>query len=204
MPQINEISKGTFLGFKSPNKYIWCACMDCGKLRWVILRQGKPAFERCLNCSNKGEYNPQYGKRGILSSHYGKRGELCPRWKGGRKRTPKGYILIYLYPDDFFYQMTDHKGYVPEHRLVMAKHLGRCLHSWEIVHHKGIRYSGIENKSDNLMDNLEISTNGGHSLAHSIGYRDGYAKGLQDAAVCMVILREKRRLEAIGVPLRVH
>ena len=202
MPQINEISEGTSIGYKHHNKYIWCACMDCGKERWVILRQGKPAFERCLKCSNKGEHNPQYGKRGILSSNYGKRGELCPRWKGGRKRTPKGYILVKLYPDDFFYPMADKKGYVPEHRLVMAKHLRRCLQSWETVHHKGIRYAGIENKSDNLRDNLELSTNGGHSLAHSIGYRDGYAKGLRDgklkeSAVSMVILRESRKLEAI-------
>lgn len=193
MPQINEISKGTSIGYKYHNKHIWHACVDCGEERWVILRHGKPAFERCLKCSNRGEHNPQYGKRGLLSSRYGKRGELCPAWKGGRKRTLKGYILIKLYPEDFFYPMANHKGYVLEHRLVMAKKLGRCLQPWEMVHHKGVRYSGAANKSDNLIDNLELSTNGEHSLAHSIGYRNGFARGLRAGAVYAVIRRKRHQ-----------
>jgi len=106
-------------------------------------------------------------------------GDRNPIWKGGIKMA-RGYITIKLALDDFFYPMTNSEGYVLEHRLVMAKKLGRCLQGWEIVHHKGIRYTGILNKQDNLEDNLEITIRGNHSREHSKGYRDGYQQGLRD------------------------
>ena len=105
------------------------------------------------------------------------------------------YRLICLNPTDFFFPMADKRGYVLEHRLVMAKHLGRCLQSWELVHHKGIRYTGIGNKSDNLLDNLELTTRAGHISGHTKGYKDGYAKGLIDGRIKQIEeLREQIKL----------
>ena len=70
-------------------------------------------------------------------------------WKGGRMHH-SGYISIRVYPNDFFYPMASWNGYVREHRLVVAKSLGRNLHSWELIHH----INGI--KDDNRLENLEL------------------------------------------------
>lgn len=68
-----------------------------------------------------------------------------PRWNGGRTRN-NGYILVSV-PD---YPGANPNGYVREHRLIMEKHLGRYLESWEMVHHK----NGI--RDDNHIENLEL------------------------------------------------
>jgi len=166
--KLGDTKRGTELGKVTSNKSIWAACVDCGKERWVVLRHGVPRNPRCYPCALKVRHNTLR--------------EKSPQWKGGRIKAAGGYIAIRVYPNDFFYPMAGlcNHHYVLEHRLVMAKHLGRCLQPWEIVHHKGIRFTGIENRQDNLIDNLELSIKGAHSAAHSKGYRDGFRKGYQD------------------------
>lgn len=137
MPITGEIRRGGKIGYKCGNKFIWYACIDCGKERWVILLEGKPQRVRCRECSMI--------KKGIEQ-----RGYNHPNWKGGRNYNPQGYILIYLYSDSSFYSMANSLGYVREHRLVMAKHLGRCLKDWEMVHHKN------HIRDDNRIENLTI------------------------------------------------
>lgn len=74
-------------------------------------------------------------------------------WRQGRQQKD-GYILVFISSDDFFFPMAYKRsqlsGSVLEHRLVMAKHLKRCLLPWEVVHHR----NGI--KDDNRLENLEL------------------------------------------------
>ncbi len=44
----------------------------------------------------------------------------------------------------------DRDGYVPEHRIIMEKHIGRFLFPREVVHHKN------EKRGDNRIGNLEL------------------------------------------------
>jgi hypothetical protein len=75
-----------------------------------------------------------------------RKGEENHNWKGGRLKTPQGYILIHnpTHPN------CNPNGYVREHRLVMEKILDRYLESTEEVHHK----NGI--RDDNSPNNLEL------------------------------------------------
>jgi len=131
-PKIGEVKKGRDIGFKDyKGLYIWHACLDCGKPRWVKLRNNAPESLRCRSCAYQKGGNRAY-------------------YKGGRRKSHHDYIQIKLQPDDFFYPMARDDGYIYEHRLVMARHLNRCLLPWEVVHHK----NGI--KSDNRIENLEL------------------------------------------------
>ncbi len=74
-------------------------------------------------------------------------GENNPMWKGGRQ-VAGTYIGVRVYPENIFSCMANHCGYVLEHRLVMAQHLGRPLTKHEIVHHlNGVR---MDNRPCNL------------------------------------------------------
>lgn len=51
-------------------------------------------------------------------------------------------------------------NYVLHHRVVMENHLGRLLHSFEIVHHKD------DNKHNNDLSNLEVLSRSAHASLH--------------------------------------
>jgi len=137
MPSLGEV---TNLKERANNKFIWLACRNCGKERWVQLSHTTlPQFTNlCAHCwktKPKGPY-----PRGINS----------PNWKGQPRLMEHGYIVVPLDSNNPFYLMSDCEGCVYEHRLVVAKHLGRCLEAQEIVHHK----NGI--KTDNRIENLQL------------------------------------------------
>ena len=155
MPKLGEIKYGRDIGYKSPSsKYIWHACISCGKERWVLLRRDKPASLRCHPCAGRACASKacrSRAKRAMPS---------LLMWKGDKYkyRDSKGYTRVKVYPSDFFYPMTRKDGYILEHRLVVAKALGRCLHRWEIVHHR----KGFAKDDNRYPETLQLVSDLGH------------------------------------------
>ena len=127
--------KGRHRGVK-----IWVVCSVCEEGRWVRIdgTRLKCFSGMCIKCHNKFT-------SGTMENH--------PQWKGGKHLIKDGYIETKLQPDNPFYTMARKSGYLREHKYVMAKHLGRCLESREVVHHKN------GNRSDNRIENLELLPN---------------------------------------------
>jgi hypothetical protein len=121
-------------------------CPKCGRERLVRNYQLKLPTHTglCRQCSdniNIANYNATkpsrpFRKRGIY--------------------TEKGYRRVGLPRDSFFLPMANARGWVLEHRLVMAQSLGRCLHRWELVHHKN------HIRNDNRLENLQLIGEDGH------------------------------------------
>ena len=104
---------------------------------------GLPNNIRCKSCASKLSHKTR-------DNSYYKRGAECYQWKGGRHKDVNGYMIVWVDRLSPYYSMTGKSEDMPEHRLVMAQHLGRCLEKWEIVHHK----NGI--KDDNRIGNLML------------------------------------------------
>lgn len=132
MPKLREIKRAKEIGYKGTSQYIEAICPICSGKRWVRLVKGRPRSLRCKNCTGKGQ------------------GKNHPNWKSGRYKNHNGYILVLVDFNSSFAPMRNYWGYIREHRLVMAQHLGRCLKSWELVHHKN------HIKDDNRIENLEL------------------------------------------------
>ena len=129
------VRMGRDIGYKSEGQaYIWHACIECGKRRWVQLKHGIPGNVRCNRCANN---SPSLREKLWLKNY-----------KGGRHKNSNGYIHISVPDNSPYVSMRNATTYVMEHRLVVAQSLCRCLEENEIVHHlNGIR-------DDNRLSNL--------------------------------------------------
>lgn len=107
-----------------------------------------------LSESHKGKHYPKLskammGNHSWLGRHHSEEskkkmsGENNHRWNGG-KYYMQGYI--YLLKRDHPY--ANSRGYIPEHRLVAEKFLGRLLTKKEKVHH--INKIITDNRVENL------------------------------------------------------
>lgn len=115
----------------------------------------------------------EYMKLAFQRQPYPLTGENHPAWRGGRTRHG-GYVYVHIYTDHPLFCMAAERhgpsgkngGWVAEHRLVMAQHLGRPLEKWEIVHHK----NGV--KDDNRPENLELYPKQASHVTHTMFKRE--------------------------------
>lgn len=135
---LGDVRTAKELGKSGTNKYIWHACIDCGKERWVRLRWGEPEWQRCRSCFQLGDKNPQ--------------------WKGGQFKDKQGYIMVRCPNHPYF---SRYKGYVNRSRLVLEAKLGRYLLPGCEPHHLN------EIKDDDRPENLEELPDGEHQSLHN-------------------------------------
>ena len=135
--KLGTIKTSKELGRKGRRYFIWHACIDCGKERWVDKYNIR---KRCRMCCRTGKLNGM--------------------WNGGQKLSADGYIQVKLRENDPLFPMTTKTGYCPQHREVMGRHMGRPLKRWEIVHH----ING--DKKDNDINNLLLTTMSPHIKLH--------------------------------------
>lgn len=115
----------------------FCEC-GCGQRTPLVTRNNR-RLRRFV-----GYPNPRMPGHGSKDGFC--KGEQNVHWKGGKRFSSEGYVLIRM-PD---HPNANSGGYVLEHRLVMSQTLGRTLHKFEQVHH----ING--NKQDNRPENLEL------------------------------------------------
>jgi len=233
MPNIGEVKRASEIGHTGRALFVWSACPDCGKTRWMYKSQqttrcwscaatkrardkqpltyfgvGSPkigdiatakslgyvdrgirTFGACPDC-NKGHWlrNQDKGKR--CPSCAGKYNGLAhrlnnhPRWNKGIM-TKRGYVFVHMSKDDPLFSMSNSSSCVLEHRLVVARRIGRPLRKGEIIHH----INGI--KSDNRDSNLLLLNERDHN-SHLVA-RD-IQKRVQELESRMILVETENTL----------
>ena len=110
-------------------KQRWAVCPGCGFERWIFAT----CSGWCVPCTRKQDGLKRRGGYSHIN-------------------LDTGYVRVSIYPPDPLVCMGGKNHWVTEHRLVMARHLGRPLTSKEIVHH----LNGVRN--DNRIENLVLTT----------------------------------------------
>lgn len=140
-----------------PNRRPNVTCDVCQK---PIYRRPSTLAMQAMKFCSKGCRNRVYRSPKGPNPAKGHKGQANHAWKGGVtfKRNKGNYIgPKYVRCPSEFMAMARKDGYVMEHRLVVARRLGRCLQRIEVVHHRD------HNTRNNADENLELfESNGVH------------------------------------------
>jgi hypothetical protein len=151
---VGQIRRASEVGYKGRYKVIGTACTTCGAVRWTMYPRGARGLPtRCASCNGaRTIHHASQGNTGVRRPWQSERqrGAGSATWRGGRRMRAGGYIQVWVSPDDPLFAMAEKSGYALEHRLIVARALGRPLARWERVHHR----NGI--RDDNRVENLEL------------------------------------------------
>jgi hypothetical protein len=111
--------------FSKPTWVCRCACGTIKSVRAANLLRGDVGGVKSCGCLLR------------------RRGPEHPGWKGSRRISDDGYVILTIWEDG-------ERREVREHRYVMEQHLGRRLLPEENVHHKH------GDRQDNRLENLEL------------------------------------------------
>jgi hypothetical protein len=138
-----EVRRANEIGLSGYHMMICLPCESCAKLRWVPFTLSRRT-RMCPTCTNVRIRGP----RPAQSER--QRGAGNPMWKGGVTKCGNGYLYELVPLDDPLHVMANKYGYAMQHRLVVARAIGRPLHPREQVHHRNGR------RADNRLENLEL------------------------------------------------
>lgn len=115
----------------------------------------------CAHCQQPGQISTyRYAKfYGLCRRCVYRTFRAKPTFKGGRFVDANGYVRVSGQQD---HPRANRSGQVYEHILVMEQQLGRLISRDEIVHHRN------GNKSDNRIENLELTTHAEHMRIHDV------------------------------------
>ncbi|MDQ7067775.1 MAG: HNH endonuclease [Sulfurimonas sp.] len=139
-------------------------CVICGNDMYIRPSAIKKSKGWGFACSKEcGKINRSKHTIGLSNHQYGVKGERNASFKGHRKISTYGYVLIYI-PE---HPRANHAWYVFEHLLVMENHIGRPLKYYgfknknnEVCHHID------RDKQNNSIENLQLMTEVEHLKLH--------------------------------------